>query len=197
MAVDQATRHEPVRGLPNAPVRMIRGNLDDVPQHDVPSGYSIRWYEPGDDLHWRRIHVECEGYEDISRTLFADEFGDDQEALRQRMGFICRADGLPVATNAAWFGEFKGRIWGRIHWVATSRKEQSAGISKPLMTTVCNRLLDLGHENAYLTTNSRRLRAILFYHGFGFRPDWNTKEEEETWRVVSEKATEAGRRIEL
>lgn len=76
MAVDQATRHEPVRGLPNAPVRMIRGNLDDVPQHDVPSGYSIRWYEPGDDLHWRRIHVECEGYEDISRTLFADEFGN-------------------------------------------------------------------------------------------------------------------------
>lgn len=176
---------------------MIRETLDHVPQYEVPSNYSIRWFEPGDDAHWRRIHIDCEGYEDIGEGLFSDQFGADMAVLKQRVGFICRVDGWPVATNAAWFGDFKAQTWGRIHWVATTREEQGAGLSKPLMTAVCNRLRDLGHDNAYLTTNSRRLRAILLYQGLGFTPDWETEEEKETWRVVAEKAGELGRVLDI
>lgn len=61
---------------------------------------------------------------------------------------------------------------------------------------MCNRLRDLGHVNAYLTTNAVRFRAILLYAGFGFKPEW-ANEEKETWGLVAEKAAELGRRLEL
>ena len=154
-------------------------------------------FEEGDDAHWRRIHIACEGYEDPGKDLFTGEFGTDLDALKQRVAFICRSDGLPVATNAAWFGDRDGQTWGRIHWVATTREEQGVGLSKPLMTAVCNRLRELGHVNACLTTNIVRFRAILLYAGFGFKPEWANEEEKETWRLVAEKAAELGRRLEL
>jgi len=193
--VDLTTKHEPASGHPDVPVRMVRDTMEDIPQYALPDGYTLRWYEPGDDVHWLRIHDECEGYGELGDDLFRRDFGDDDSEIAQRMCFACRPDGTPVSTNTAWFNFWRDHNYGRVHWVATSVAEQGKGLSRPLMTAVCERLRDLGHDRAYLTTNTLRLRAILLYQRFGFRPDWEGAIEEEGWRALGVKVREIGRTL--
>lgn len=191
--VNQETRHEPVTGVEGRGVVMVRDDLEAIPVCGVPAGYRVRWYEEGDAAHWMRIHEASEGYGALKATLFAEQFGDDPEVLRQRIAFVCDPDGVPVATNAAWFGEREGETWGRVHWVATSRRAQGKGLSKPLMTAVMERMKALGHTRAYLTTNTIRVRAIALYAGFGFKAFWETAEEERAWGEVKKVMEGMGR----
>ena len=178
------TQHEPFDGHRDIPVQMVRETLDDSPAHKLPNGYSIRWYEAGDELHWMRIHLECEGYAPLRTTLFREQFGTDEDELKRRVAFVCREDGVPVSTNTAWMSDWNGRHWGQVHWVATIREEQGKGLSKPMMTAVMERLRELGHERAFLKTNTLRVRAIALYAGFGFKPYWESDEEREAWEEL-------------
>lgn len=191
------SQHEPIAGHSGVSVRMIRENMDHVPTFDLPDGYHIRWYESGDEKHWLRIHNESEGYGDLKAGLFHDQYGTDLEVISERMAFICRNDGLPVSTNTAWMNDWNGVHWGRIHWVATSRDEQGKGLSKPLMTAVCHRLKELGHDRAYLTTSTLRVRAIALYARFGFKTYWETKKEKEAWKDLIKSMGSIGREIPL
>lgn len=193
--MNQDSRHEPVLVEGGHGVVMVRDDLGDVPRFALPDGYTLRWFEPGDEEHWYRIHRDCEGYGDLSDTLFAEQFGTDNDLLSKRMAFIFNSDDLPVATNAAWFNDWNGKHWGRVHWVATSRSEQGKGLSKPLMTVVCKRLRELGHTRAYLTTNTMRVRAICLYAEFGFEPYWDTDEEKAVWEELIRKVRQLGRQI--
>ena len=66
------SRHEPITGYEGVPLRMVRGHLDEIPVFEPCDGYTIRWYEPGDEEHWFRIHEESEGYGDPKPDLFVD-----------------------------------------------------------------------------------------------------------------------------
>ena len=189
------SKHEPVTGQVNVPVRMVREDLDAIPVFEVPEGYSLRWYEEGDAVHWMRIHQTCEGYAKLSPSLFEDQYGADVSTLSERIAFLCREDGLAVSTNTAWMSDWKGGNWGRVHWVATDRQEQGKGLSKPLRTQICHRLRDLGHACAYLTTNTLRVRAISLYADFGFKAYWETEKEEAAWSELREKLREIGREV--
>ena len=61
------------------------------------------------------------------------------------------------------------------------------GLAKPLMTVVCNRLRELGHQRAYLTTATIRIPAIRLYLKFGFRPDIQNEQDRQAWRRLQEK----------
>ena len=50
-----------------------------------------------------------------------------------------------------------------------------------------NRLLELGHREAILTTQTPSWVAIRGYHRFGFRPEARAEEEIRGWSIVSEK----------
>lgn len=189
------TRHEPFAWDIDLPVKMVRDDLEAIPEYELPDGYAIRWYQPGDGEHWLRIHQECEGYGSLSANLFDEQFGTDPKVLRERIAFVCREDGIPVSTNAAWMGDWNGVHWGRVHWVATSQDEQGKGLSKPIMTLICERLKSLGHDKAYLTTNTSRVRAIALYTVFGFQAYWETEKEERIWRVLGEKMKDIGHGI--
>ena len=191
------SKHEPVSGHRDVPVRMVREDLNAIPAFELPDGYTIRWYEPGDDAHWLRIHRECESYGGLKPDLFQDQFGRDESVLAQRVAFVCGADSRPVSTNTAWMNDWNGKEWGRVHWVATSRDEQGKRLSKPLMTAVCERMRELGHDCAYLTTNTLRIRAISLYAAFGFEPYWETDKEKAAWEDVEEKLREIGRTVEM
>lgn len=74
-----------------------------------------------------------------------------------------------MGTAAAWtYDEFRGPEWGRVHWVAVAGKYQGRGLSKPLLSIVLRRMVDLGHTAAYLTTDRARPVAVALYRSFGF-----------------------------
>ena len=72
----------------------------------------------------------------------------------------------------------------RVHWVAIVPDHQGKGLAKPLLTAICNRLVEIGHDRAYLTTNTVRLPAINLYLAYGFEPEIDTDEDRRVWDGV-------------
>lgn len=163
-------------------VRMVRSHLNDIPEFALPAPFSLRWYKPGDEKAWFNLESRTEKLIPIGADLFRKEFGTDDPLIAQRMFFILDAEGREVGTTTAWFDpDFRGRDYGRIHWVAIAPEMQGKGLSKPLMSIACKRLKELGHERAYLVTDTARIAAIHLYLQFGFEPDISTEQDWKAW----------------
>jgi GNAT superfamily N-acetyltransferase len=170
---------------PETPVslKMVRWNLEHIPQFALPEGFALRWYQPGDEQAWLKIHLAADRFNSITPGLFAQQFGADPVLLGQRQCYLLADHGELIGTGTAWFNDdFQGQPFGRVHWVALLPRYQGLGLSKPLMTALCQRLRELGHERAYLSTSSARLAAINLYRRFGFVPFLENDGQAEVWR---------------
>ncbi len=166
-------------------VLMAREHLDEIPQHALPNHFSLRWYQPGDEAHWLRIHQLADLENKITPELFGQKFGSDATELARRQCYLISPEGEVFGTATAWYDDnFGGRKFGRVHYVAILQHFQGRGLSKPLMTIVCRRLHELGHQRAYLTTSTTRLPAIRLYLGFGFLPLKRNAEEAKSWEGI-------------
>jgi ribosomal protein S18 acetylase RimI-like enzyme len=169
-----------------APVIMVRDNLEGIPEFAMPAGYSLRWYQPGDEENWFLIQAAADQFNEITRELFQRQFGSDQRLLAMRQCYLVDAQGKAIGTGSAWFNDnFEGEKFGRVHWVAVAPEYQRRGLGKAILTAVCRALRELGHERAYLTTETVRLRAIGLYLKFGFVPLIRSELEQELWQGVS------------
>lgn len=154
---------------------MVRPDLENLPGYPLPSGYSLRWFQPGDDVIWTRIQLAADPFNKITPSLFTREFGTDCAVLAERQCYLLDPQGLPIGTASAWFNPTSEKgTCGRMHWVAILPEFQGRGLAKPLLATVCRRLKELGHTRAYLTTSTARVAAIHLYRRFGFVP-WKGK----------------------
>jgi len=184
---------------------MSRANLDNVPEFELPAGFTLRWYQPGDEAHWLRIHVAADRYSDITPELFRKQFGVTQDRglqaasagegrsgmnfalhdLGERQCYLLAPAGEVVGTGTAWFNDdFQGCRWGRIHWMAIIPEFQGRGLAKPLMTSICRRMRELGHDRACLSTSTARHAAIGLYLKYGFEPLIRSAADEALWREI-------------
>jgi GNAT superfamily N-acetyltransferase len=171
-----------------ASVTMIRENLENIPQFSLPSGFSIRWFRKGDVELWLHIQSVADLYNTITPELFVDQFGTDSSGLEKRQCFLVDNQGNAIGTASAWFdNNYNGTRYGRVHWVAIVPDKQGRGLSKPLMTIVCNRLRELGHKRAYLTTSTARFPAISLYDKFGFVPEIKNSQDQAVWNKLEPK----------
>ena len=165
---------------------MTRESLEGVPRFELPAPFALRWYQPGDEAHWLRINAAADTYSAFPPETFEEQFGSDARELARRQCYLCDGDGLPVGTTTAWFlDDYKGRPYGRVHWVAIVPELQGGGLAKPLLAAVLHRLRDLGHPRAYLSTATVRLAALNLYLRFGFLPDLRGDEDLRGWRLVA------------
>ena len=166
-------------------ITMIRSSLAGIPIHPLPAGFLIRWYRPGNAATWVRIQTAAETSLPISRELFDREFAGNELELSRRQAFLVDPSGREIGTATAWFQEeYHGRRFGRIHWVAIIPERQGWGLAKPLLSTVCKRLVELGHDCAYLVTGSHRLPAIQLYRKFGFEPEILSDQDRLVWPPI-------------
>jgi GNAT superfamily N-acetyltransferase len=166
-------------------VAMVRHTLDGVPQCPLPEPYTVRWYRPGDEADWLRIHVAADAYGTFPPERFAEQFGTDAQLLARRQYYLCHPDGAAFGTTTAWFSpDYRGKPHGRIHWVAIVPEMQGRGLASPMLTLACNRLRDLGHQRAYLTSATVRVAALNLYLKFGFLPVIESDEDVRAWHLV-------------
>jgi len=166
-------------------VSMIRAHLRDIPQYSLPAGYCIRQYQPGDETVWLQILRQSERCLSITPKTHQRAFARNESALRDRQLFLCADNGEAVGTATAWFDpQYHGRRFGRVHWMAILPRLQGQGLAKPLLTAVCNRLLELVHDCAYLRTETVRIPAIGLYLKFGFAPEINNDQDRSAWATV-------------
>lgn len=171
--------------FPNVPLVMTRATLENLPDAPLPPGFALRWYAPGDEAHWLRIHLGADQLNVITPELFHEQFGNDPALLAQRQCYALSPAGQVVGTASAWFSNaFEGGRWGRVHWLAVLPEFQGRGLGRALLGAVCRRLRELGHDRAYLTTSAARLPAIALYLKFGFEPRIRDATEAGVWREI-------------
>ena len=174
--------------LPHLSIAMVRPTLDDLPRAPLPAPFSFRRYQPGDVAAWVRIHALADKFNVASPALFAERFGSDESELRERQLYLCDGAGDAIGTITAWHNDhYPGLCRGRVHWVAIVPAYQGRGLGKPLLAACLRRMVDLGYESAYLTTNPPRVPAINLYLGFGFAPDVRSAEERDAWRLLEDR----------
>jgi GNAT superfamily N-acetyltransferase len=169
----------------NAKVALVRQHLDHVPNWCLPGGYRLRWHAPGDVESWWRIWREAENVTELRDDAFELAFGSAPEELPRRQLFALAPDGQPVGTATAWFSHYYGRPFGQVHWVGVLPAHQGRGIARALLSRVCARLRELGHDKAFLYTSTARVRAIRLYLGFGFVPAIRSAEDLEVWQALA------------
>jgi GNAT superfamily N-acetyltransferase len=179
----------------NLPAKMVRVSLDSVPEFALPAGFSLRWYQPGDEENWRQIHLAADCYNKITPELFQHQFGTDERLLRDRQCYLLDPRSEVIGTGTAWFNDnFEGVRFGRVHWMAIVPEFQGRGLAKSLMTVICRRLRELGHDRAYLSTSSARRPAINLYLRFGFVPLLRSEKETAVWRTLSRRLLRGGKK---
>jgi GNAT superfamily N-acetyltransferase len=166
----------------NVPVRMIRPDLQGIPDAPFPAGLHARPLEDGEGGIWTEVIRQSETFGAVRDGLYDREFGFDPEGARQRVYFAIDPDGAAVATVGAWYGTGDFRDWGRIHWVYILPGWQGQGLGRALLTFALHRLVELGHSRAYLTTSTGRPVAIRLYLRYGFVPDPTDETAEEAGR---------------
>ena len=172
----------------NPSVIMVNKNLAKIPHYPLTEGYSLRWFQKGDEISWRKVQLENENFNDIPKGLFTHDFSNNLQAHSKRICFVERLlDGHIVGTAAAWWKESSDKPeLGRVHWVAIIPSFQGLGLSKGLLSAVCQRLQELGHEQAYLTTSTTRLPALNLYRLFGFQAVAENEQEWKEWKFIEQ-----------
>ncbi|MCX8053444.1 MAG: GNAT family N-acetyltransferase [Armatimonadetes bacterium] len=168
---------------------MIRDNLDNLPEHSLPSGYHLRFFRKGEAKVWAEVQTRSGNFENIEKALdqFEKEFANRQDELEKRCLFLVHDESNEIiGSTIAWLeSDFQGRDHGRIHWVAIVPEFQGRKLAKPMLSKAM-RLLKQWHERACLGTHTLCLKAINMYLDFGFVPDMTRERAEEAWLLIAQ-----------
>lgn len=159
---------------------MIHEKLADTPVFECPPPFAIQFYKPGREDDWLKIHEQSDQLNIFTPFVFADQFGRDKDSLKNGQFYLVNRDGEPIGTATAW-ADSRTAYSGRVHWVAVMPEYQGQGLAKPLLSTVCQKLLMMGHSKGCLSTSTARIAAINLYLKFGFRPLIQSEEDQISW----------------
>lgn len=168
-------------------LKMVRDHTEDIPDFSLPSGFRFRFFEKGDEQTWARIETLVDEFENEAAALerFNAEFGEHLEEMAERCLFIENEDGEAIATTTAWYGNLRGKVEGRIHWVGVIPEYQGRGLAKPLLSEAM-KILAQHHTTAYLTSQTTSYQAINMYLNYGFEPYLIEPTCDEAWTLMEE-----------
>jgi len=174
----------PTPGPAGYHVRMIRDNLDHLPDWPFPEGFGMRPMRPGDERLWEDIQRDAEPYFPTKDGLYNQEFGDDPEIAQQRVFLVTDPKNCAVGTMGAWYDRsFLGEDYGRIHWVSTRHAFRGLGLAKASLARAL-RVLAQFHKKACLSTQTKRVPAIAIYLDAGFIPHIASEADRIAWSQV-------------
>lgn len=168
-------------------LKMKRDHLHDIPEYPLPPGFRFRFFEKGDETTWARIETSVDEFDNEAAALerFHREFGAHLGDMARRCLFIENEQGEAIATTTAWYGDLRGKMEGRIHWVAIIPAYQGKGLAKPLLSEAM-KVLAKHHETAYLTSQTTSYQAINLYLNYGFEPLVMDPTCDEAWCLMED-----------
>lgn len=176
-----------MKNLEYIALKMINNQLSLPPKTGLPEDYSIRLFQPGDEIHWARIALEADEFDNIDDGLkyFNSHFGSQNSKLLDRCFFCCDENGIPVGSSTAWFQEGNELEHGMLQWIIVSKEHQGKGLCHPLVAAAMERLFK-EYSSASLTTQTYSFKGIRVYLDMGFIPVEEGADSYKGWQLVWE-----------
>lgn len=168
----------------NPQLCMKRLNLDDLPEIELPGGYTIRSSREGDGQHWARIVREAFADDSYDESRFDRDMKAHAAYRPERIFFVCASDGLPCATASAYRQESFGRDAGYLHYVGVCPAHTGKRLGTAVSLAALNKFRSEGLQSAVLETDDFRLPAIKTYLNLGFSPLIVHENQPERWNAV-------------
>lgn len=139
----------------------------------LPSGFSVRFYEKGDEQAWTDIQVAVLEFPNHEEALKCyDYYWQYMEELKKRQLFIIEnTTEKPVATANAWWTEVDGQKAGVVFGLSCYPEYQSKGLGRIAAAYMmdCFYRLMPGCP-VWLDTQTWSYKAIGIYMDIGFIP---------------------------
>ncbi len=160
--------------------RMRRTDLDHLPPVEVPPGYNLRTYRPGDEVAWCAMMEGQIGHGWTTDRFFREV--RDQPVFRPDGLYFAEWEGEPVSTACAWWLPDRfGTETGVLHMVATHPAHRGRGLARAVSLAVLHFFRQVGVQRCILHTDENRLYAVRLYLALGFRPDLDSPAASASW----------------
>jgi mycothiol synthase len=163
---------------------MLRAHLNDLPAIELPPGYHLRPFHPGDETAWNTIIAESFVFP--SRTYaFETEIWTNPSFRPERLFFITYQN-RPVATAMAsdWHIAAHRSDIGFVHMVGVLPAHRGKHLGFWVSVSVLHRFVAEGKRLAVLQTDDFRLPAIKTYLQLQFEPFLMHENHRHRWRHV-------------
>ncbi len=165
---------------------MVRPNLENLPELELPPGYGMRTYCEGDEVHWAHIISDSFGGRKRTAQDTRNEITSRDVFLPDGFYFATHQD-TPVGTACAWRQSVDETDIGYVHMVGVVGEHTGHKLGKWVSLAVLIYFRDNGFISAMLDTDDFRVPAVKTYLNLGFIPVYVEEEQIERWQKIFEK----------
>ncbi len=166
-------------------LRMVRPNLKDLPELQLPVGYDIRTYRKGDEAHWARIISDSFGGRERTAQDTRNEITGRDVFVPDGLYFTTHR-GTPVGTACAWRQSIDEKEVGYVHMVGVVAEHTGHKLGKWVSLAVLHYFRKNGFRCSMLDTDDFRTPAIKTYLNLGFMPVYVEEGQAARWRDIFE-----------
>lgn len=167
-------------------LRMVRPNLENLPELELPVGYSMRTYREGDEVHWARIISDSFGGRERTAQDTRNEITGRDVFLLDGFYFATHQN-TPVGTACAWRESVDETDVGYVHMVGVVAAHTGHKLGKWVSLAVLTYFRDNGFKCSMLDTDDFRIPAVKTYLNLGFIPVYVEEGQPKRWQDIFEK----------
>ncbi len=164
-------------------LRMVRPDLNDLPKLELPSGYHLRTYREGDEIHWANIISDSFGGRPRTAQDTQNEITNRDVFAPDGLYFITHQD-IPIATACAWRQSVDETDVGYVHMVGVVGAHTRIKLGKWASLAVLFYFKENGFTCSMLDTDDFRLPAIKTYLNLGFIPVYVDETQTQRWQGI-------------
>ena len=164
-------------------VYVVKGINERIP-YEIPEGYFVRIFLEEDKNEIVKL-MKMAGFHEWNLAMMQEEL-----VLCLPRGFfvvVCERSNSIVAMFMARHNCNLNHIFsGRIDWLATHPDHYGKGLGFVVTACVMNRLIEVGYNRIFVTTDDHRLGAIKTFIRAGFVPRLFSQDMYARWEKISQ-----------
>ena len=167
--------------MPDSQLSMIKRNLEELPEIDIPEEYGLRTYRPGDEEAWAEIMSS--GIGEWTPDKCREELISQPQFLPDGL-FFMTCHGHPIGSACAYRNSPEQWEEGYLHMVCVLPEHRGKQLGYLLTLAVLRYFHDHGFKQVVLQTDDFRVPAIKAYLRLGFEPLFTDDTHPDRWKKL-------------